>query len=459
MYYRILHIFITILFFCSCNSDKKNTKEQNKMEVIEEFKAGTIINKIKCKKTAGNFSLYLPFNYSKDKKWPVIYFFDSHARGKMPLELYKEIAEKYGYILIGSNNSKNGIDYQITNQMIDELLNDTYQRLSLDYRRIYLCGFSGGAKVAGNYAFSSNNINTIIGCSAPQPFLNTFNNSSIKYVAVIGKEDFNYYDVIEQKSYFESKNIKTFFLEFNGIHQWPPLSTMDDVICWLELNSIREKTVDSTIIDINKYYTIKNNELNKIKNNTLAFAKVAENLINYFDGLVEINMLKTNYNKFIHSENYRLEINQINEIKNKEMQFRQEYTNAIFTQDIHWWHKTISNLEKKSSNTLQTEMNKRLISYLGMMCYVICNSSLNKNDLENLEKTIHIYQMVDKSNPDQNYFSSCLYLKKNEIEKSFTYLTEAVKLGYFDRENLEQNPLFNPIKNINRFKQILDSIN
>ena len=32
--------------------------------------------------------------------------FDAHGKGLLPVELYKDEAEKYGYIVVGSNNSK-----------------------------------------------------------------------------------------------------------------------------------------------------------------------------------------------------------------------------------------------------------------------------------------------------------------------------------------------------------------
>ncbi len=54
------------------------------------------------------YALYLPSAYAPNKKWPIVYAFDPAARGRMPVELMKDAAEKYGYIVVGSNNSRNG---------------------------------------------------------------------------------------------------------------------------------------------------------------------------------------------------------------------------------------------------------------------------------------------------------------------------------------------------------------
>src|SRR4051812_18831240 len=52
-----------------------------------------------------SYALYLPSNYTPQKKWPVIFGFDPGARGKVPVALFRDAAEKYGYIVAASNNS------------------------------------------------------------------------------------------------------------------------------------------------------------------------------------------------------------------------------------------------------------------------------------------------------------------------------------------------------------------
>src|SRR5690348_17102495 len=55
-----------------------------------------------------SYALYLPSNYTPDRKWPILYAFDPGAHGRAPVERFKEAAEKYGWIVVGSNNSRNG---------------------------------------------------------------------------------------------------------------------------------------------------------------------------------------------------------------------------------------------------------------------------------------------------------------------------------------------------------------
>ncbi|HKQ93218.1 MAG TPA: hypothetical protein VJZ77_21330, partial [Blastocatellia bacterium] len=74
----------------------------------QELPVGKIIERVVCLKDAGqSYALYLPSNYTTDRRWPVIYAFDPAARGLRPVERFKDAAEKYGYIIVGSNNSRN----------------------------------------------------------------------------------------------------------------------------------------------------------------------------------------------------------------------------------------------------------------------------------------------------------------------------------------------------------------
>src|SRR5215216_4187853 len=75
----------------------------------ESLPKAQIIEKVICKTDASqSYALYLPSTYTAQKKWPLLLAFDPMARGPLPLERFKEAAEKHGYIVIASNNSRNG---------------------------------------------------------------------------------------------------------------------------------------------------------------------------------------------------------------------------------------------------------------------------------------------------------------------------------------------------------------
>src|SRR4249920_3239273 len=83
-----------------------------------------------------NYALYLPSQYSREKKWPIVYAFDPAARGSMPVELMKDAAERYGYVVAGSNNSHNGA-WKPEAEAAQAMFQDTHARLSIDNNRVY----------------------------------------------------------------------------------------------------------------------------------------------------------------------------------------------------------------------------------------------------------------------------------------------------------------------------------
>src|SRR4030081_1330824 len=93
-----------------------------------------------------SYALYLPANYTTEKKWPVLYAFDPGARGKIPAERFREPAEKYGWIIVASNNSRNG-PMQPSVDAWNAMVKDTHARFAIDDDRVYVAGMSGAARL------------------------------------------------------------------------------------------------------------------------------------------------------------------------------------------------------------------------------------------------------------------------------------------------------------------------
>jgi hypothetical protein len=86
----------------------------------QDLPVGKIIERVVClKDDSQSYALYLPPNYTTDRRWPVIYAFDPAARGLRPVERFKDAAEKYGYIIVGSNNSRNVPDRPLAEIIIN----------------------------------------------------------------------------------------------------------------------------------------------------------------------------------------------------------------------------------------------------------------------------------------------------------------------------------------------------
>src|SRR5258706_9811004 len=89
---------------------------------------GRIIDDMKCAADPSQgYALYLPSNYSPERSWSLILAFDPRARGRSPVERFQAAAENYGYLVAGSNNTRNG-SWEVSMAAIEAMSADVYTR-------------------------------------------------------------------------------------------------------------------------------------------------------------------------------------------------------------------------------------------------------------------------------------------------------------------------------------------
>jgi len=203
-----------------------------------DLRTGRVIEKVPCR--AGephSYALYLPSAYTPERTWPILYCLDPGARGRIPVERFRGAAESYGWILVGSNASRNG-PWQPNVAAFKALWEDTQLRFSIDSRRIYAAGFSGGARVAAALAAAMPEISGVIGCGAgfPGPVPKTV---SFAWFGAAGVDDFNYIDVRQVQVAVAATGQAARFVVFDGAHNWPPEPVCTAAVEWLEVQAMK----------------------------------------------------------------------------------------------------------------------------------------------------------------------------------------------------------------------------
>jgi dienelactone hydrolase len=215
--------------------------------VADEIRPGELVDAVHCQRAPGqSYALYLPTAYTPQKKWPIVYAFDPGADGARPVRLYKEVAEKYGYILAGSNNSQNFLADEV-GKAVQAMLSDTEERFALDPRRIYTTGFSGGARVATMVALRCSDVCKIAGVVASggtyPANINPSEKDSFLYFMGLGDTDFNYPEVVRMRLTKERLGSPYRVRMFPGPHQWSPAGIFEDAIQWFQLRAMQAGTI------------------------------------------------------------------------------------------------------------------------------------------------------------------------------------------------------------------------
>jgi len=213
----------------------------------EDLVAGQIIDRVTCTADpAQSYALYVPKDYTPSRPWPVIFAFDPGARGRVPVERYQAAAERYGYIVAGSNNSRNGgLEFP---RVLAALTNDVASRLAVDPKRVYLAGMSGGARTALGVALASKEIAGVIASSAGYPDTTVRKTLSFPLFATAGTDDFNH---LEMRRLDRALTSPHRLVIFNGGHVWLSSDLAVQAIEWMELHAMRSnlKPRDEAEID------------------------------------------------------------------------------------------------------------------------------------------------------------------------------------------------------------------
>ena len=99
-----------------------------------------------------SYALYLPSAYDPEREWPLILAFDPSGNGLRPVEIFEAAAERHGYIVAGSNDSRNYTSWEFELAAAAAVWRDVAGRFSIDSKRVYTAGFSGGARMATEVA-------------------------------------------------------------------------------------------------------------------------------------------------------------------------------------------------------------------------------------------------------------------------------------------------------------------
>lgn len=468
-----LYLPILIVSFAlqSCSAEKEEPNEltteniQNVSKLLSLPLREVISNVICENDSLKSYSIYLPSNYSIKSKSPVIISFDPHASGITPVSLYKNNAEKYGYIIVGSNNLQNGISWDESQNIANILIADIRKRLSINEQRIYLMGFSGGARVANAITIKNGAIEGVICCGASIPVAKSnLSRTNYSFIGIVGNEDFNYiemrkYDMVELAGY----NSKHCLLTFDGKHEWPAEGYMDEAFLWLELNELRKNRplkIDTVISNsFNEAIMVLNKSLHKKA--TLETYIFLRKIINFYDGLFDLSICYSNYKLLQKNSEIGNELKQEEIIWATEENLKQEYLKAFQTQNIGWWSNSISMLNKKinsNSEKNMAQMNKRLLNFLSLASYMQTIASLNKYILPSVEFYSKIFLMLDPKNFEAHYLRAVFLIQKGDNKGAVKSLGLAIKNNFTDIYRMQNDSSFSLINKTPEFEALINEI-
>lgn len=462
MKHSYIFIILFIVFAQSCSTgNKKNEAKENNKKITNSFKTGEIIKSVTCSNNTNNsYALYLPSDYTSNKTYPIIFFFDPHAKGYLPVENYKNIAENYNLILVGSNNSHNGLQLDEIQKIVTALFNDAFQKLSINKKRVYTSGLSGGARIANYLALSYKGISGVVSCSAGFQLNNKVSQSKFNFIGIAGNKDFNFLELLNLNNELNNTNINHNLFIFNGIHEWPPAETFEEAVICLQLYDMKNGIIPTDNDFIKDKLSFFENKIEKIEKNQtkIEVYNLYKNIIAGFKGIYDVSEYENKIMELTNSVVFKKESKEYTNIINEEIKLRDFFTKSFNTKTALWWKKNIQSINneiKLNTNYHKTKMYNRVLNFLSISAFMKSSNAIKSDNNKLAKKYLSIYEMVDPKNTDVYYLKAEYYAKQNDDKKAVVNLQKAKKLGFDDYERINNDNNFNSIKNSFDFKEFL----
>jgi poly(3-hydroxybutyrate) depolymerase len=408
--------------------------------------SGQVVDKITCSNDPSqSYALYIPAR-GDQQALPIVYFFDSHGVGALPLRKYKSLADAYGFILVGSNNSKNGNDWATTETIWNRLYEDTRRRLKINEQRMYTCGFSGGAKVASYIAIQHGQIKGVIANGAGLPDGVSAGDFPFSFTAIAGEGDMNMTELAGLTAELDKTRTRHRILFFDGKHEWAPEATMRTAFAGLELDAMAMGLMSRDEAEINACVVRGKQRVTagiQVRN-LIRARQECDVAISYLNGLSgETDWFKRQAAALDRDPAYIKQRDARQQLLTVEENTKAEYTQHFQQGDMQYWTSTIDGLKAKvAAKTAASGMYQRLLAYLSLAFYSISNQLINGNQNEGARHFVQLYKMADPTNSEAWYFSAILDAREGNGRTTTADLLTAAAQGFNDRARLRQQPEF-----------------
>jgi len=446
----------------------------------QKLEKGKIIDTVVCKEDPDkSYALFLPSAYTPEKEWPILYALDPAARGHIPVELFLSAAEEYNYILVGSNDSRNG-PWQHTIQSLIVLWNETNERFAIDKKRIYVAGFSGGARAASIFSrVIMHPVAGIIACGAglAKSLIKPEQIHPAYYLGIVGMEDFNHREMAILNDQLGQQEVAHRLIIHEGGHDWPPAKTCLRAIEWLEIIGMQKNIRPEDDELIRKIYEKELVEARSLES-TDDFSRALsayQILAQVFGDWVETNELQAKITSIQKSAEYAEDSKEENRIQELEIQHLRKF-GQMFSQ-IDKSPPPVNDVEKFIMNLGLDELIKKKEEKKGDKEYAMVVRLLLGLEIDAGNKGWDFFQKGEyvkaifffeiavqgggKDSPSKkniHYNLACAYARNQNKKKALENLKLAVDNGFDDIEHMERDEDLASIRNTEEYQKILKTL-
>lgn len=460
---------VAVLFVCFGLSLSIPAAAQSR----SEFTVGAITDKVVCQADATqSYALYLPTGYTPQRSWPILYGFDPGGRGRQPVELFKDAAEKYGWIVVGSHNSRNGPGVPL-NDIIAALWQDTHERFAIDEQRVYTTGMSGGSRVAASVAIGlPGRVAGVIACGAGFPYAkNPTREMRFAYFALAGVEDFNLIELNQLEESLTKSNLTHQLLTFAGAHTWPSKALLEEAVVWYEVMAFQMKLRQPDAARLNALYDQSLQHARTLE----AEGQLYEAFMRYrilaqaFNGLRATDEVVTRLQGLQRNKDVQEQLNQLKaadrlqESRGRELMTVVQGLRSAETQmqSLSEGKGLVARYRKQSevaAPSTERLVARRLLGQFSVTVSEEANGEMYRKNFGLAASLLALAVELRPSNPQGFYRLAAAYARSGQKRAALEALTNAVAQGFNDAARLEHAEEFASLRQEKAFKALVETL-
>ncbi len=437
----------------------------------QDLPKGQLVEKVTCSGEAGqSYALYLPSSYAADREWPILYCFDPAARGRVPVERFREAAERYGYIVAGSNNSRNG-PFEVSLAAMNAVWRDTHTRFAIDSRRVYAAGFSGGARVACAMGLAGGLLAGVIAASGGFPAGDLPSAIPFAFFGTAGTDDFSRSELKQLDGDLDRLGVPHRVVVFEGGHDWPASALAAEALEWLEIQAMRagQRAKDDALLEAVFRKRLAEAEgleaAGKLPEAWSGYAALAAD----FRGLLEVAALEKKAAELQGSKSVKAFLR-----REEEQERRRQDLEGELSRDYEALGEPlqqaaslaalriyIARLRKNAdakADSSERRLARRVLGGLYIRAYEEAQHLLAQKSYLTAAVKLELAVAIRPDRPQVLYGLARAWAQAGEKKKALEALKRAVAAGFNDAARLEEDAAFQPLRGEAGFQKLLGAI-
>jgi dienelactone hydrolase len=436
---------------------------------VGAFPRGELVEDVACRNDpTQSYTLYLPSEYSEERKWPALWVFDRRGRRLLAAEIFREVAEKYDWILLSSDNTRSDGPWEPNTKAVAAMWPDL-GRYAVDPRRVYASGFSGGAMVAWLLGQQTRQLAGVIG-SGGRPVNPARPDEEVPfaYFGAAGEVEFNYEPMRELDQLAASRGAPHRFEAFEGRHAWMPASLAREAVEWMELEAMRQGTrsVDQELVESLYRQDIgKAEELEKAER-PLEAQRRYDAIARTFDGLREVDEAKRRASELAGSEGVKNALREEEKARDFESARRAGMSRAVarfrFAEDVATADRLaaelgLARLQKTADEDSYKGRAARraLDSLYAQLSFYQPRELFDAGDYARAAAVLDVATRIRDQNQFVWYNLASARAQIGRRREALAALERAVEVGYSDLEYMEQDSDLDPLRKLPGYAEIV----